>query len=449
MGEDACHILAAALRAVDPYACVQKNINLNKGFIAVGEDTIPQDSFNRIVVIGFGKASVTMAKAAIDILGDKVTYAAVVAKSKGLLSAKGYGNILEVYAGGHPLPTTASIQATDAIISRLPELTSRDLVLVLISGGGSALFTKPISCISLEDLQAMTDVLLKCGASIHEINTLRKHLDEVKGGRLALILHPAQIHTLILSDVIGDRLDMIASGPTVPDPTSYADAIDVVKKYSLVDRLPESIICHLNEGKKGQHRETLKPEAMAKINVKNHLIATNFASAQAACSKAESLGYHSAILSTHLTGDTCCVSAFLKGVIDSEWIHDVPLKKPACLIFGGETTVEVLGDGLGGRNQDLALRMVEKISGKQGLLFIAFATDGEDGPTDAAGAVVDGFILKDSGNEKSLQLASHIKNNDAYPFFDKVGGLIKTGSTGTNVNDLVLILLRDVQRKSK
>jgi len=442
LGEDACKIMASALKAVDPYECVEKHINYNDKSIIIGRNLIPNPNFDRIFVLGLGKASVPMAMCVIDVLGERIDMAAVVTKDQEFLECNGYGDLLQVYIGGHPIPTGASINATKSILQSLPDLTSKDLVLVLISGGGSALFTSPVKGVSLEEFQEMTEILLKSGADINEINTLRKHLDEVKGGQLAQRLQPAQIHTLILSDVIGDNLDMIASGPTIPDPTYFADAIEIIKKYHLEKKLPVSILSYLRKGADEGCMETLKPGDTPDIQINNYLVGSNFQSAKAGLEIARSLGYNSMILSTQLTGDTHNVGEFLGGIINSEIDHAVPLQKPACLILGGETTVEVTGGGLGGRNQDLALRMVEKIADIPGLLFITMATDGEDGPTDAAGAAVDGCTFGEGADENKLQIESFIKNNNAYEYLDQLGALIKTGSTGTNVNDLVIILFR-------
>lgn len=442
MGDDACKIMTSALRAVDPYKCVKDHLKIKNHSLIIGKNTIASGDFERIFVIGLGKASVPMARSVIDILGEKVHSAVVVTKEKDFLQYDGYDNKLKVYLGGHPIPTDESLMATKSILESLPELTSRDIVIVLISGGGSALFTLPVMGVSLDDLQRMTEILLRSGAEIKEINTLRKHLDEVKGGRLALKLQPAQIHTLILSDVVGDRLDMIASGPTVPDPTHYKDAITIIEKYHLRNKLPRSIITFLEDGVKREHPETLKQNEIKNSSINHYLIGSNYHAAKAGYARARSLGYRSLILSTHLTGETEKVAEFLDGIIKSEVTHGIPLKEPFCLIFGGETTVQVKGSGLGGRNQDLALRMVERIANIPNLLFISLATDGEDGPTDAAGAVIDGLVYLEGVDVEGLDIQAYIADNNSYEYLEKVGALIKTGSTGTNVNDLIFILAK-------
>ncbi|MDY6846505.1 MAG: glycerate-2-kinase family protein, partial [Chloroflexota bacterium] len=261
LGRDACEIITSAIRAVDPYQCVTRNVSDQRDFIRIGCHDIRKSAFDRIIVIGLGKASLSMAKGVIDIFKDKILYAAIVTKDKGFQLEDGYGGVLKVYIGGHPIPTAASLNSTKLILSQLPTLTPRDLVIVLISGGGSALFTLPVQGISLDDIQGMTASLLKSGADINEINTLRKRLDQVKGGGLARLLYPAQIHTLILSDVIGDPLDMIASGPTVHDPTNIEDAFKIIEKYHLRNKLPQSILLHLQKerGNKGSNSEISEP----------------------------------------------------------------------------------------------------------------------------------------------------------------------------------------------
>ena len=435
LGKDACQILAAAVNAVDPYACVLDHLTWDGSDLLIGEDRVSSREYDKVFVIGFGKASVPMAKAALDRFKGKVEFAKVITKASSFLDENGYLDKLEVAIGGHPVPDENSIQATRMLLSSLPTFTSRDLVIVVISGGGSALFASPLGDVTLDDLQIMTNLLLRCGAEIQEINTLRKHMDGVKGGRLAERLSPACVHTLILSDVIGDRMDMIASGPTVADPTTYSDAWKIIKKYHLEDEMPQTILSLIQDGIDGSIPETLKEKDLAGLCLNNHLVGTNRIASQAALKEAMRLGYHSQVVSNTLTGLTKDVSKMLAQRIgdtdDSE--------RPYCLIYGGETTVKVIGDGLGGRNQDLVLRMVSKLAGQSDLLFISFATDGEDGPTDAAGAASD-TVVYDDGTEKFLDLATYIITNNSYEYLDMVGALIKTGPTGTNVNDLILII---------
>jgi len=440
MGSDACEILAHAIQAVDPYACVSKAFQYNGEQIFIGQKVIPTDQIDRIFLLGFGKAAVPMAKALVDQLGEEITQASVITKDPKFLREDGYQGRFTVFLGDHPIPSERSVESTRAILRTLPKLTINDLVLIVISGGGSALFTDPIEGVNLGDMQRLMQSLLSCGADIHEINTIRKHLDQVKGGRLAERLQPALVETFILSDVIGDQLDMIASGPTVPDPTTYQDSLNVIRHYDLQNEVPSSVIRVLNNGLEGLIPETLKPRQLSQARVSNHLVGTNFLAASAALKCSERLGYHSLLISTALTGLTKQAAEFLGGILHTQFIHDHPATKPACLIFGGETTVNVTGEGLGGRNMDLALRMVPKIAGKHGVLFVSLATDGEDGPTDAAGAVVDGLVLDEGKSRFGMCLDTYIQDNDSYHYFEKVGGLIKTCATGTNVNDIMIML---------
>lgn len=435
LGEDVAWIMAAALQAVDPYECVRKQLSYHGDYFKVEENQYSLLDIDRIIVIGFGKASVAMAKAVLDCFENKVTLARVITKSPQFLNDVGYQNLLQVDIAAHPVPDERSTFATSALISELPELTPRDLVFVVISGGGSALFTEPLGGITLADLQVMTGLLLRSGADISEINTLRKHVDGVKGGRLAARLTPANVHTLILSDVVGDRLDMIASGTTVPDPTSYRDAWRILKKYHLENKVPKTILSLIEDGLAGKIPETLKEDDFKVLRIFNHLVGTNQIAAQAAEKEAKRLGYHSQVITNTLTGLTQDVVEIMMSDLESESLEMTPF----CLIYGGETTVNVTGDGLGGRNQDLVLRMVEKLKDIESVIFISLATDGEDGPTDAAGAASDAIVFHE-GMELSLDPATYIITNNAYEYLAKVGALFKIGSTGTNVNDLILII---------
>lgn len=440
LGADACEILSHAIQAVDPYGCVYRQVLKEDDTLIIGNRVFSIEKFDRIFLIGFGKASVPMAKAMIDKLDDSIQNASVITKDPVFMAENGYRDKLHVFLGGHPLPTADSVTSTRAILQSLPELTPRDMVFVVISGGGSALFTEPVGNITLEDMHHLTQLLIKSGAEISEINTIRKHLDQVKGGRLADRLQPAQVESIILSDVIGDRLDMISSGPTVPDPTTFGDALSILTHYNLINETPKEIFDYLEMGLNGSVPETLKPGQLAEGRVGHHLIGGNFHAAEAALKHALHLGYHAAIITTAMTGLTEHVTELLGGVLETVVHHNHPVPKPACLIFGGESTVKITGDGLGGRNMDLVLRMVPKLKDKTGSLLISLATDGEDGPTDAAGAAVDAIVYEQASEVYGLNIDSFIENNDSYHFFELVGGLIKIGATGTNVNDLMLML---------
>lgn len=438
LGRDACEVMAAALNAVDPYPCVNSHLSLKGNVLEIGGEGLALEQFDRIFLVGIGKASVPMVLAVLDQLGARITQAMAITKDAKFMAQDGYAGKLTVLQGAHPVPDERSVRATQKVLEQIPALTARDLILMAISGGGSALFTAPLAGLSLSDLQTVTTLLLRSGADIQEINTVRKHLDLVKGGRLAALWAPAQIQTLILSDVIGDDLDMIASGPTVADPTTFSDAWQIVQKYDLEKAIPESIARVLRLGLEGDIPESVKPARMADLKVKNHLIGTNQLAAEAAAQRAKELGYTPKVLTTTLTGLTAEVSSDLLAVIDEE------LKgkgKPVCLILGGETTVAVTGTGKGGRNQDLALRMTPGLEGKEGVLLISLATDGEDGPTDAAGAASDANVLRDGDVRWGMEIDTYIKNNNAYVYLEKTGALVRTGATGTNVNDLIFIFI--------
>lgn len=443
LGQSSCEIMAAAINAVDPYQIIREMVKLSEGVLIMEQEAIPLNNIERIFIIGFGKAAAPMAKALLDILDEKICTADVVTKSERFLEGVGYNKKLNIYLGGHPIPTESSVQSTKAVLEKLCDLTSNDLVLVAISGGGSALFSDPIPGISLNDLQIMTDLLVRSGADINEVNTLRKHLDQVKGGRLAERLFPAKVRTLILSDVVGDRLDMIASGPTVSDPTTFEDALHIIEKYDLHEGLPESIRQKLALGYRGELKESLKSKDFQELDVKNYIVGSNIKAARAAKEKAELLGYNSLIITSHLTGRTRNVAETLGAICQTEMDYAQPMKRPACLIFGGETTVAVQGGGKGGRNQDLALHMVRRVSEMPGVLFISLATDGEDGPTDAAGAACDAKVYHEGAAVAGLSVDTYIDTNNAYNYFESLGGLIKIGSTGTNVNDLIFIMIND------
>ena len=433
-GCDACEIMAASINAVDPYQSV-------KAHIQELDQLFSEKDFSRTFLIGFGKASVPMAKAIIDSYGDKLVSANVITKDEKFKIDDGYKGKLQVYFGGHPVLTIDSIRSTQAILSSLPVLNKNDLVLITISGGGSALFTEPIQGITIADLQKLTEELLKSGADINEINTIRKHLDKVKGGRLALRLQPAQILTYILSDVIGNHVDMIASGPAIPDSTTYSDAAEIIEKYGLYDKLPETILNSIDEGVRGIISETMKPKDFPDARIQNVFVGSNIDALIAAHQQAVSLGYRSLIVSDHLTGSTESAAKFIDDTIQSIILDNQPMKDSFCLLFGGETTVKVTGCGTGGRNQDLTLRMVSRMSRYPGALFASLATDGDDGPTDAAGAVTDS-IINGEGKAIGLDIDNYIKVNNSYNYFDRLGGLIKIGATGTNVNDLMIVLIK-------
>ncbi|MBW2593761.1 MAG: glycerate kinase, partial [Deltaproteobacteria bacterium] len=341
---------------------------------------------------------------------------------------------------GHPVPDQNGENGALAISAMAESAESDDLIICLISGGGSALMPLPAQGLSLADKQKTTGVLLACGAAIHEINTIRKHLSDIKGGMLARAANPATLVSLILSDVVGDDLDVIASGPCVPDSSTFADCMDIITGYGIEEHLPETVAVHLKAGLSGQIPETPKAGDSAFEKTRNLIIGRNIDAVNAAKSAAKNLGYHTLILSSMIEGETRDV-ARVHGAIAREVVKTGnPMPPPLCILSGGETTVTIKGRGLGGRNQEFALAAAMDIAGYENITVLSGGTDGTDGPTDAAGAVADGTTIARAG---ALGLAPHqyLSNNDAYHFFEPLGDLIKTGPTNTNVMDLRIILI--------
>jgi hydroxypyruvate reductase len=436
-------ILQTAIWAVDPAEAIKKAVVREGSSLTVGDRTFDLLTYQRIFLVGAGKASIPMARSLEGILGDCLEQGVLITKDSSLLRVLGRKENLDhtvVFEAGHPIPDQRSVTASQKVIELLAGAGEHDLVFCLISGGGSALLTAPVVGISLADQQNLTDSLLRSGASINQMNTLRKHLDQVKGGGLARMAAPAQLITLILSDVIGDPLDVIASGPTAPDPTTYADCWSILEQYELQDKIPNSVQNYLQKGLKGVVEETLKPGDPIFQRVHSQIIANNYQAATAAVEKAASLGFNTLLLTSFLQGEARTVGQTFASIARQVHSTGEPVRRPACVIAGGETTVTVKGSGKGGRNQELALGSVEELRGIPDVMLIALATDGGDGPTDAAGAVVTGETFKRAA-DKNLTSADYLHHNDAYSFFDKLDDLLKTGSTQTNVNDLTFLIL--------
>ncbi len=299
----------------------------------------------------------------------------------------------------------------------------------------------PVSGVSLEDKQQTTKVLLACGATIHEINAIRKHLSAIKGGGLARAVYPATIITLILSDVVGDNLDSIASGPCVPDPMMFADCLDIFEKYSITSEIPQSVRAYINSGIQGAVAET--PKAGDKIfeNTQNVIVGSNFNALLRAKEKAESLGYNTLLLSSMIEGETKVVAVNHMAIAKEIEMNGYPVPKPACILTGGETTVTLKGDGKGGRNQEFVLAAAMELLGIEHGVVLSGGTDGTDGPTDAAGAIADSSTLE-RAREQSLDPHEYLRKNDSYHFFEALGDLYKTGPTNTNVMDVQIMLVK-------
>jgi len=433
--QDAAEIFYAGLRAVDPGDAIQRHVQREGEILHVGSQTYDLDSFRHIYVVGGGKAGAAMASAIEDLLGARITQGWVNVKYEHLAPTR----TVHIHEAGHPVPDEAGVQGTQEIVRLLEAATARDLVICVISGGGSALLPAPVAGITLPQKQAVTKLLLNCGATIHEINTIRKHISAVKGGQLARAASPATVVTLILSDVIGDPLDTIASGPTVPDSQTFTDCLDILKKYDIEAQLPAPVLRRLQEGAQGTVADTPKAGDPIFTNVQNLIIASNAQAAKAAAEKANALHYSTMLLSTFVEGETREV-AKVHAAILKEILHSGhPLPAPACIISGGETTVSIQGDGLGGRNQEFVLAAAREIDDLHNVVILSAGTDGTDGPTDAAGAIADGETVQ-RARKQALDPLAFLKNNDSYHFFEALGDLMKTGPTNTNVMDLRILL---------
>ena len=437
-GELVYQILEAALQAADPAVAVQRNLSIANDVLTAGDQHYDLTQRAHIYLVGAGKAGAPMALAAAAILGERLTAGLVIVKEGYEFRQASMLPQLKIVAAGHPLPDQRGVDATRELLSLVSHIAADDLVICLLSGGASTLLTAPAAGITLPDLRHLTSFLLHSGADIREINTLRKHMDTVKGGGLVRAAAPARVMSLILSDVIGDPLDIIASGPTAPDAGTFAQALTILQKYDLTPRVAPPILEHLEQGADGVVAETPKSGDPLLEQVQNLVIGSNQQAARAAAETAVRLGFNTRLLAAPLQGE-----ARLVGRILAQAAHDLAggspsLPRPACIIAGGETTVTVRDGGLGGRNQELALAAVETMNGLADTLLITLATDGGDGPTDAAGALVSGESFS-RARGLGLSPADHLARNDAYPFFDALGDLLKPGPTFTNVNDLVFL----------
>lgn len=436
-------VLQAALEAVDPGQAVRRTLRRPDNRLQVGETVYDLGCYKRILLLGCGKAAVAMGCAAADVLGDRLTAGALVTKYGHTTGAGALPAGVAVYEAGHPVPDQAGVQAAEHIAAFARQATADDLVLCLISGGGSALLTLPAEGLSLADLQATTQALLRCGATIDEINTLRKHLEQLKGGQLARLASPATLVSLVLSDVVGSPLDVIASGPTVPDRSTWADAWAVVVKHDLETALPRAVLGRLAAGAAGKLPDTPQVDDPAFAHSQTLIVADNAVAADAAAAAASAQGLRAAVLSTFVEGEAREVAKVAVGLGREVAMRGRPLAAPACLILGGETTVTLHGDGQGGRNQELALAAalaLARVAEGQRIVVAALATDGTDGPTDAAGAVVDSSTVA-RGEAIGLDAGRHLAANNAFPYLQAVGDLLVTGPTQTNVNDLITVFV--------
>jgi glycerate 2-kinase len=431
-------IMSAALAAVDPAQAIRQNVRLEGDSLQIGQQSYDLSSYERVFVVGGGKAGSPMVAAIEEILGQRVTAGLVNVKHGYLPPEAANVRRVEIVEAGHPTPDEAGRRGAERMVKMLSDLTEKDLIICLISGGGSALMTLPQPTISLADVQVLTGALLRCGATINEINAVRKHISRIKGGQLARLVHPAQVVSLILSDVVGNPLDVIASGPTVPDTTTFAQAYGVLERYDLVAKVPASIAEHLAAGVAGKIAETPKESDPVFATVYNLIVGSNEIAAQAALNRARESGLNTQLLSTYVEGEAREVAKVLAALAKEMAKSGRPIPRPGCLVVGGETTVTITGEGKGGRNQEMALAAALAIEGWEDVMVVTLATDGTDGPTDAAGGVATGETVA-WARELGLDPEEYLANNDSYHFLEALGELIVTGPTNTNVNDLAFI----------
>jgi glycerate 2-kinase len=419
--QQALSIFRAALAAADPVDAVVRHLR-NHDF----------SGYRHIYVIGAGKAGASMALAAERVLGRRIT-AGLVNVKHGITAKL---RRIELNPSRHPLPDESGVAGSTRIAEIAARAEAGDLVLCLISGGASALLPLPAGPITLVEKQATTQLLLACGSTIHEINAVRKHLSLIKGGLLARLAAPAAVESLLLSDVIGDDLDVIGSGPTAPDASTFAGAIAVLRKYGLLTRVPAAVRERLEQGARGELAETPKPGDRLFRGVRNVLVGNNRLALDAAARRARTLGFRTLVLSSEIQGETREIAGMHAAIAREIVSTSRPVKAPACIITGGETTVTLQGDGLGGRNQEFVLAAALDIAGLRRVVAFSAGTDGSDGPTDAAGAIADGDTLR-----RNPEARRYLDRNDSYHYFQTLDDLVITGPTGTNVMDVRIFLV--------
>jgi glycerate-2-kinase len=428
-------ILVRGLAAVDARAAVGRAVSRNGEELVIGRRRYDLRRYERVIVLGAGKATASMARAVEQRLGPRLHGGFVVVKHGHVVPTRR----IVVAEAGHPVPDRSGQRAAARLCAMAAELGRRDLLIVLLSGGASSLLPAPVAGVTLADKQRTTRELLRCGASIREINTVRKHLSRIKGGRLAE-LTKATIVTLILSDVLGDDLSAIASGPTVPDPTTYQDAVSILKRYRIWQAVPHRVRQHLDHGCRGQTSETPKPGSSLFRRVHHRIVGNNAAAVMAVARAAREAGLRTFVHRTALTGEARDegkrFGALARGIV----CDGKPLQRPCCVVAGGETTVTVTGKGRGGRAQEFAAAAALEIAGLSKVWVAAIGTDGTDGPTDAAGAVTDGNTVA-RAQRLSVDLKGALNHHNIYPSLKRLQQLIVSGPTGTNVNDLYLLLV--------
>ena len=428
-------LIARGLASVDAYTAVGRAISRNGEELIIGRRRYDLCRYERVVVVGAGKATAPMARAVEQRLGPRLHGGFVVVKYGHGLPTKR----IVVAEAGHPVPDQSGQRAAARLCAMAAELGRRDLLIVLLSGGASSLLPAPVAGVTLADKQRTTQELLRCGASIREINTVRKHLSRIKGGRLAELTE-ATVVTLILSDVLGDDLSAIASGPTAPDPTTYHDAVAVLKRYRIWRAVPQRVRQHLDRGCQGFVSETPKPGSSLFRRVHHHIVGNNATAVTAVTRAARESGLRTLVHTPALTGEAREAGQRFGAMARNIVREGKPLQRPCCVVAGGETTVTVTGNGTGGRAQEFAAAAALEIAGLAKVWVVAIGTDGTDGPTDAAGAVIDGNTVAHA-QRLSVDLAGALKRHNTYPALKRLHQLIITGPTGTNVNDLYLLLV--------
>ena len=438
MRKDALDIFNASLKAVDPINAVKRFLKKNGNQLIVKDMIYDLNFYDNIYLIGFGKAAAAMARGVESVLGNDL--------KAGIISVK-YGHLdkvsskIKINEAAHPVPDEAGMKAAKEIVDFLKQRNEKDLVICAISGGGSAILPLPFEGITLSEKQETTKLLLACGADIKEINAIRKHISQVKGGQLARITQPATLVTLILSDVIGDPLDSIASGPAAPDQSTFEDCWAILQKYDLLGKIPTAVERHIKSGVEKSTPDTPKVGDPAFSKTNNFIIGSNWEAVVAAQEYAQKLGYNALILSTLVEGETKEVARVHAAIAKEVNKTGNPIKKPACIISGGETTVTIRGNGLGGRNQEFVLAVAMDINGMDNVVVLSAGTDGTDGPTDAAGAIADGETMT-RANQLKLNSLKYLQDNNSYHYFEKLNDLVKTGPTNTNVMDIRIMLIK-------
>jgi len=436
MRGNAVKIFHKGLQAVEPGSAIKRSCKREGNNLFLGKRKYNLSGIKNIFVTGAGKATAPMAAAIEDILGENIT--------SGIINVK-YGHTanldsIRLIEAGHPVPDKNGIKGTNEILNLAEGANKHDLVLCLISGGGSALLVLPAEGITLKDKQDTIKILLSCGATIHEINTIRKHISKIKGGRLAKAAYPAGMVSLILSDVVGDDLDVIASGPSVPDPSTFEESMNILIKYKITKNIPKAVVSHIMKGASGKVPETPKEEDRIFKNTYNLIIAGNMEAINAARQESKKMGYKTLVLSSMIEGETRDVAKVHTAIAKEILKTGNPLPPPACILSGGETTVNITGSGLGGRNQEFVLAAAIDIAERKNIVVLSGGTDGGDGPTDAAGAIADNNTFK-RAESMGLNPLNFLLNNDSYHFFKQLDDLLITGPTNTNVMDLRIILV--------